>query len=404
MPQITVETTETTKILKSKDSKKSQTIRLATSTFLWILLTLCVVDIFIKEFRPLKFVHVAGLMLKDHDIVGCRVDQLLHKNSGVNTIVLGDSTADSACVYPDMCKFKVSLNSYSRYYYLDARFAQEQLRNDLKLPVSMRNLSFGGCLISDQLVMLKKLLKHGTPPKAALVMVVPRPFIDTTLDTKISPVSCYFENRFKELDKLKSLPEMAEYFLSRVSSIYRTRTDYNSVITAMACGIFNKAAAPKGHGGLNQENKVFMAGQEELINPYTKARPDWVKQEDAHYKKAYLFNNKTYAYQYACFEEMLSILKKNSITAVLVKMPLDYDNRKLLPSGFDQEFWQDIEQSAEQKGIAFIDMERDNRFDKNDFLDNVHLNGPGSIKFWQLLSGRISKDKELMLALSRSLK
>ncbi|MBP7860913.1 DUF1574 family protein [bacterium] len=372
------------------------------SVFLLILFLLVSFDIFLGFAKPLKHVHVAGTMLKDQDIVGCRIEQLFDKSSHFNTIVLGDSTADDICVFPDVLRNGIGLNSYSRYYYLDCIVGESIIKKNLSLPVSLKNSSFGGSLVSDHLLFLQKLCIHGNPPKIAFIMVVPRPFLDTTIDTKISPVQCYFDNRFKTIEMKADIPYLIDSCLSKFSNFYRTRSDYATVCSAFGCSLFNRSVNGNGHG-ISQRNKLSLAGSEERVNPNVSARPDWILEETEHYKRAYAFESKTYDKQLNSFGTILTLLKERNIPTILVKMPLTEDNLKLLPDGFKKKFEKDLYSLVSKHGAYLFDFQEDKRFKKSDFLDNVHLNGNGAIKFWQVLANQMKEDSSLCANLAQSL-
>ncbi|MCW5824477.1 MAG: hypothetical protein KIT34_16880 [Cyanobacteria bacterium TGS_CYA1] len=359
-------------------------------------------DIFLGAVKPLKFVHVAGTMLKDQDIVGCRIEQLLDKSSNFNSIILGDSTADDICVLPDVLKSVATLNNYSRYYYLNCAIGEDILKKNLSLPFALKNCSFGGSLISDQLLFVQNLLIHGNIPKIAFIMVVPRPFLDTTIDTKISPVQCYFDNRFKTVDFKADFLSSLDSWFSKFSNFYRTKSDYAVVMTSFFCSIFDRSANGSGQG-LSKKNSLSFAGSEVSVNPRIAARPDWVLEESNHYKKAYAFNSKVYERQLECFDSMLSLLRKRNTSVVLVTLPLTNENLALLPVGFKKMFEKDMQKLVSKHNAFLFQLQEDRNFDKFDFLDNVHLNGEGGIKFWRALGEQLEKKSGLRESLVQSL-
>lgn len=380
----------------------SQFKSIFSSVFILILFLLVVFDIFLGVAKPLKLVHVAGTMFKDQDIVGCRIEQLFDKSAQFNTIILGDSTADDICVFPDVLKNGIGLNSYSRYYYLDCKVGESILKEKLSLPLALKNCSFGGSLMSDQLLFLQKLFEHGNRPKIALIMVVPRPFTDTTIDTTISPVQCYFDNRFNKAKLKAGIPDLVDTGLSTYSNIYRTRSDYATLGSAFCCSLFDCSVNGNGQG-ISKRNKISLAGREERVNPSISARPDWISEEIIHYRKAYVYDSKTYETQLNSFDTMLGLLSEESIPTILVTMPLSEDNLKLLPVGFKSKFRKDIGGMISKHRAYFFDFQEDDLFNSPDFVDNVHLNGEGAIKFWHALSSRIQQDSSLRERLAKSL-
>lgn len=363
------------------------------SNFFWLFFALLLTEGLVSYFHPLKFVHVEGTVLKDHDFVGCKVNQLLKNSKDTNAIVLGDSTGDGICVYPDMVKLNLPLTSYSWYYYCDAKYASSILKQKLNLPISIKNLSYSGSLMSDQTLLCNKLIEFGAKPKLAIITLVPRPFLDTTVDPKLSPVKNYFDNRFKNLSDTKNFKELFENFFIANSSIYRTRSDYATVLFSLSCNTLNRPLnSYQKAAGITQKNKVCISGSEEKIDPSICSAKELINRDISHYKNAYKFDPRVFDYQYQQFEDMLGLLNKNKIQIVLVKLPLSKANLDLLPEEYKACFDQKLEHSAAYNQAKLIDLQKDSRFDADDFVDSVHLNAAGSLKLWDILSESIQQD------------
>lgn len=363
------------------------------SNFIWLFFALLLTEGLVGYFHPLKFVHVEGTVLKDHDFVGCKVNELLKDSKLTNTIVLGDSTGDGICVYPDMVKLNLPLTSYTWYYYCDAKYASHVLQERLKLPISIKNLSFSGSLMSDQTLLCNKLIQFGAKPKLAIITLVPRPFLDTTVNPKLSPIKNYFDNRFKNLSEAKNFRELFENVLISNSSIYRTRSDYATVLFSLSCNTLNRPLnSYQKAAGITQKNKVCISGFEEKINPSICSDNKLINSDVNHYKKAYQFDPSVFDYQYQQLEHMLHILSKNEIQIVLVKLPLSKTNLGLLPKEYQDRFDLKLERSAASYQAKLLDLQNDSRFDATDFIDSVHLNANGSLKLWDILSEKMLQD------------
>jgi len=384
---------------KSKSTEQISDVSIPTawrpsqSSFLWIILLLATIDIFLSVFRPLKFVYIQGTMLKDNDYVGIKINKLLTDHNQVNSYVFGDSTADSLCSFADMSHLKVKLNTVTRYSYDDAKFAQNQMQEQLGLPLKIKNAYFGGCLISDQKLMLQKLLENGARPKIIFLTVVPRPFIDTTVEENISPVKCYFEHRYRNLGQVKGFVELVDYLLATSSSIYKTRSDYFIVLSSLACSILERPLEPFGtKTSITKKNKVSLAGDEKTIDPDRNSDEDLSKLCMSFYKNAYRFDQKTYDFQLQNFKEMLNLLKSKKITTVIVKLPLGRENLELLQKNASAKWNQDVNKLAQQFDVHIVDLQNSNKFTSKDFLDTVHMTGPGAIKTWQCIVEDIRND------------
>ncbi len=373
--------------------KKNLFNRYLKSNVFWLFFALLLTEGMVSYFHPLKFVYVEGTVLKDHDFVGCKVHKILTGSKFTNTIVLGDSTGDGICVYPDIVKLNLPLTSYSWYYYCDAKYASHVLQEKLKLPISIKNLSYSGSLMSDQTLLCSKLIEFGAKPKLAIITLVPRPFLDTTVNPNLSPVKNYFDNRFKNLSHAKNFRELFENLLISNSSIYRTRSDYATVLFSLGCNTLNRPLnSYQKTAGITQRNKVYISGSEEKINPSICSNRELINDDVCHYRKAYKFDSSVFDYQYQQFEQMLQILGKNDIQIVLVKLPLSKTNLDLLPSEYKDRFDFRLEQSATNYQVKLLDLQNDSRFDAADFIDSVHLNAKGSLKVWDILGETMRQD------------
>jgi len=369
------------------------------SNFFWLASTVFLVEALICLLHPLKFVHVEGTVLKDHDFVGCKVNELLKHSKSANTIVLGDSTGDGICVYPDMVKYNLPLTSYSWYYYCDAKYASELLQNRLDLPITIKNLSYSGSLMSDQTLLCQKLLEFGAKPKIAIITLVPRPFLDTTVNPTLSPVRNYFDNRFKNAFASNNFQELFENFLMSNSSLYRTRSDYATVLFSLSCNTLNRPLnSYQTAAGITQKNKVSISGTEEKIDPSICSAKELITRDISHYKLAYKFDWTVFDYQYQNFVQLLNILHKNEIKIVLVKLPLSKANLDLLPLQYISCFDQKLKHSATIYDAKLVDLQNDPRFNSKDFIDSVHLNASGSFKLWDILSESVKSDYDAKLS------
>lgn len=384
-------------VLPQDISSPPEAKRLISSNFFWIVVALISTELFLYIGRPLKFVHVQGTMLKDHDYVGSKINGLLANPLNNDSLVIGDSTADSLCSYADMSAYKTALTSDSKFGYLKARLAENLLQKELAVSLNIRNLYFGGCLISDQALMLEKLLERGNHPKLVFLTLVPRPFIDPTVDPKISPVNCFFENRYKGLENVKDFQSLAEHFLNTYSNIYRTHSDYKTILSSLACSNFNRplnAYVQNGGTGINQKNKVFLSGTEEKIDPDQSGSPQSRQEEMSYYKKAYVFNEKVFNYQYQRFTDMVKLLSSKNINFILIKLPLGKTNLNLLDPEISQIINKKIQKSANKARVPLIDLQTDSRFNEDDFKDSVHLTGAGGIKVWHAIASEMKKYPE----------
>lgn len=112
-------------------------------------------------------------------------------------------------------------------------------------------------------------------------------------------------------------------------------------------------------------------------------------------------NSKEYQTRYnpfkpATFKSQLEYLRLTLQTAraaqsrvLLVNMPLQSANLRLLPPHVYDSYLQEIQKIARQENAVFLDFNQAGLFSMHDFADTVHLNGLGGMKFFNLIDQRV---------------
>lgn len=397
MNAVLPKTTEDISTLACEQKKKSTLTALFNSNLTWLLIALLATEACLYFFRPLSMVRVEGTMLKEHDVIGRRINKILNNRNQKNSIIVGDSTADGLCYYADLKTQKIKLNTFSHYQYLDAKTADLALQKTLNLPVSLQNITFGGCLMQDQSLMCHKYLESGKAPKIAFLTIVPRPFFDTTVGESISPVKCYFANRHKSIGDIKNFSQLFDYLLSGISNIYRTRSDYATVVCSLACSSLNRPlnAYENEKNGLGRRNNVTLAGTEKNINPDISNDFETKNHEVVHYTAAYKFNQELFNRQFNEFDTMLKELTEKGTSVVILKLPLEQINLNLIAPQKLCMLNEKLNESASRYNSIIIDFQQSPDFNSTDFSDGVHLNGQGAIKFWNKLASQIEQNPVL---------
>ncbi len=398
MNAVLQKTAEDKSTLACEQKKKSTLTALFNSNLAWLLIALLATEAVVYFARPLKMVQVEGTVLKDHDHTGNRITKILQNQNQKNAIIVGDSTADGLCFYADLKTQNLKLDTISHYQYLDAKTADSVLQKTLNSPIFLQNITFGGCLMQDQSLMCHKYLETGKTPKIAFLTVVPRPFFDTTVDERISPVKCYFENRYNSIADAKNFSQLFDYFLSKVSNIYRTRSDYATVLCSLACSNLDRplnAYENRQEKGLGRRNKVSLARSKEIIDPNISNDSEATKREVVHYTDAYQFSQELFDRQFKEFETMVSELTDKGAVVIILKLPLEQINLSLIEPEKLNMLNDRIQQCSSKHNSSIIDFQDSPDFNKIDFKDGVHLNGQGAIKFWNKLASQIDQNPVL---------
>lgn len=380
------------------------------SPLIWILLVLVFSDICLNVFKPLRYVRVPGILLSDQDPINHRIEALVKRSDRVNVFLLGTSLADSAAANADALYFNLKLTDYDRGRYTDSRYFDRQLNKSLtKIESKSINVGVGGSMVSGQEIILDKSLTQNTKPSPHLVvsMIAPRAFVDNTRTIELDPIHCYFNNRFKDISKFNSWQEGTTNLLAKSWTFFNLRGDYRTVLTRLACQVFdrpeNAYSASTHNAKPGSEGKIDLSFEDDAFDPNVSNKGEWVKTVKDYYSSAYgkHIDRAKFAKQVESFSRSLKSLKERNIPTIIVSMPLSLLNRRQIPDSFETEYKQTLLTLSEKYDTKLIYLLDDQRFELADYRDGVHLNGPGAIKYWNILVEEIAKDKALVVRLTK---
>lgn len=79
-------------------------------TIFWILLFICLFELFLILLKPLKFFTIEGIQLKEQDPVGLKIETVKNPLSSYDSYLLGTSLVNSAAVCADASSRNLNLN------------------------------------------------------------------------------------------------------------------------------------------------------------------------------------------------------------------------------------------------------------------------------------------------------
>lgn len=272
--------------------------------------------------------------------------------------------------------------------------------------VSISLLAVPASMITDQLLILEKLIEYKKKPDLLVVTVAPRDFIDNmNSDVRKSPVARVFMFLSKNKNFLPSsfAPEKLESCLSgHLTYIGLLRTDCLRKLKREACrltghpdslwtalntdfkqDLAQKSIEPSMDGNVHRETEQAKTpAQFERSNNANLLDEDLIL-----YKSRYLpINRERILLQLAAYDQLLRITQQEKIRALVLFMPVSKPNSDLLPPAVLDELKSHVFARAKEGGVNAYDLEQEviketgSPLVLDDFVDSVHVNKAGAEK------------------------
>ncbi|RTL34888.1 MAG: DUF1574 domain-containing protein [Candidatus Melainabacteria bacterium] len=304
-------------------------------------------------------------------------------------------------------KYKIWSYSKSDYF---ANLLSKRLGKD----ISIANSAVGGCMMSDQYLILNKYLASGKKPKMILLFSGPKDFLDNHR-TKIEKTSTYvqladFPIRVGDILQGNTrydtaIPELTEAIMQSVSSFYFYRDDYRAMLA--------HETSKLTHHPEDLKKAMVMLGTEDKT-PLTKQQKEEAKEradakfapsKDAKdlalFRKIYLpINTAQFETQTKYFEKIIALAKEHNIPLQVTFMPLTPQHTAVLPPETWATYKRTVRSIAEKAHIACWDPVQDVNFQPQDFEDSAHLDAAGGQKFFKYLTDRICDDPRVCQTLT----
>ncbi len=304
-------------------------------------------------------------------------------------------------------KYKIWTYSKSDYF---ANLLSKRLGKD----ISIANSAVGGCMMSDQYLILKKYLASGKRPKMLLLFSGPKDFMDNHR-TKIEKTSTYveladFPVRVEDILQGNTrfdtaIPELTEAVMQSISSFYFYRNDYRAMLAHETSKITHHPEDLKKANALNGiEDKTPLTKQqkqEAKERADAKFAPAKDAKDLALFRKIYLpINNAQFETQTKYFEKILALAKENNIPIQVTFMPLTPQHTAVLPPETWAKYKETVRSIATNAHVACWDPVQDLHFQPDDFEDSAHLDAAGGQKFFKYLTDRICDDPRVCQTLT----
>lgn len=411
----TASQTRTTDAAASKTAPREPLIKqVLSSTTIWIVAILLLVDFGLAQWRPLRYVSLKYIPVDQNPIVS-KVPEFFNAQAPADVLIVGSSLPMTAFALADDL-FKKDLGegeiniirTYTKSNHLSAL-----LRDQLHKSFSCFNLACIGCMVSDTHLLVRRALDAGKKPKLLIYGIAPRDFVDNVAQP-IGKTPCYEVlsdwRCLGDLSQGKLSPEeIRDMLISCLWYYYRVKVDYKTFFMSLTCDAMArpmslydaaKAGADAKAGGqapalsapdqLKALPKSAPACPVAPINMTSAATDERFADSIAEYQSRYNPPNKTrFAQENAYFGKILELCQNSGVPVLLINMPITEENKRLLDPALYQQYLDNLRQMAGRYGVKFYDAQVQpdgkNAFPLAMFSDSVHLNREGSRKFQQVL-------------------
>jgi hypothetical protein len=418
--------------------------RLLSSTALWLLALLLLVDFGSRNFNPLRYIdfrQVHAFQLTQAALT-YKFSELTARKQAPDVMLVGTSLLMSPIFYLDGRALKTEskpymdeitrrgLNAFQSY--TEALYLRNHLNSEASRPVSIFNMSVAACMVSDMRLILSKVIQHSKQPKLLVLGLAPRDLADNLMPPAGSTPT------YKALGDLADLgtlgpasvpPDIAQnLFTYTLSNYCRVRNDYKVLGLELASKLFNhprdladaqkwqkekasaKADATAGTAtpaAVIASSPCPAADAPEPVDapkpavsqaPAQQGQPDKnLADQLADYSKRYNPPDwKRFDYELNQLTELVKLCKQNNIDILFVNMPITQKNRDLYPDDYYNRYLIEVSNLAKREKLGFINFQDSLKLVDGDFLDAVHLDSTGGAKFQDALAVAVNSRLEMI--------
>lgn len=334
----------------------------------------------------------------------------LNESAIPDVVVFGSSQMGSALATTEaeMLNRWVDVVVHRRIHFLEKVLARTS-----GAKVNVLALSSPGQMVSDGWLLSNLLFQQNRVPKLAVITIAPRDFIDYTLPypaaTEVFNLTGkYLPGQNRISNYLYTEPfALLDYWLKQLPLKKLGEIWSMPLLQDANKGTGMQADQRQGHSVLNAvagANGDVSQGVWVVPPQFPDIWQDNTKEYKLRFKDPF---GPKYSAEMFFLRKWLELLRKRDIAVVVVGMPSLKMNRDLLTSDFWQQFHRDIAEICEKNEAVWSDLSSSN-FQKEDFLDTVHLNARGGKKLFNHIGEVVAKQDRLKGSLpgqlSRSLK
>lgn len=391
----------------------SRAKRLTLSPFLWILVSLIILDTLLNFFNPLLLIKNTEYMPQSKSPIVSKIPEFLSSRNNPDILIMGSSLPMLSIAMWDAEYTKTldasDLDAVRRYtgaVYLE-KLLNKRSTSGKKLKVF--NLTSAGNMASDAPLLLEKSLQSGKHPRAIIYGIAPRTFLDNSFpnDTAIAEVLRKWRTIRDLLDENFSFEEKRDIFISQFWTFYRDRSDYQSFLLCYTSCKLDRAPTlyaarqrEEARKALKQSRTAPNSGSGNTppslnLKCSTEGHPapDRLMADLAVYNVRYNPPNlKQFEKEIGHLQEFIKLCHHQQIKLFIVNMPITEQNRALLKGDLYARYLRGVSSLAAQTpGTVFLDLNDGKTCKNNDFfLDSVHCNAVGGKKVQDRLANSMA--------------
>ncbi len=279
-------------------------------------------------------------------------------------------------------------------------------------PLQCFNFALPGGMISDDYMVARALFNGDRKPKAIVLGLTLRDFIDSHMQCPASTDTFRYLQRFDNIDDLVdlSMPQVwqrFDYLAGKGLYLWGKKLDLQAVLaentkTTLSpyfSQLYRESAlnhlatvAPTGSGLAGQLKPEIEPGMF-IVHP-NDSHP--YEDNSSEYRARFRGNHHDmFNRQLVFLRKFLALAASRHIPVVLVNMPLRPENMQLMPPLFYERYLQSAKVAAHEFGSTFVDLNSTTEFNKSDFRDTAHMNGNGGKKLIDKVVAAIAQNRDL---------
>lgn len=290
-----------------------------------------------------------------------------------------------------------------------SQYLEQRLKESNAPCKTVFSLAIPGEMPCDAYFLIKTLFAEKPKPKAIFFSVTVRDFCDATFgDPSTTDI-------FKVMSKLGGTKEYelpcrsvfwdrVDYQFGQILAVHGHKwelmswqhhivqtllsklipQDFNNISTTKEIRKMSLRDLPEDFGPLevctdpfDPKNATFKNNLDEYVARY------------GHFKQA------TFTQQLDFFRKLCEFCRADGITLIVANTPVTSENRALIPKQVYDLYFTKVSETVKNSGGIFVDFDKAELFNHDDFFDTIHVNGRGGQKFMDQIALTLAANSRL---------
>lgn len=393
---------------------------LLASTVAWAAAIFCVINLTLAAINPSVAISPSKFPTKT-SWEWLRTNSFLKAEQVPDVVLMGSSLMmiPMTCVDADFTRQTLDAVDHPQ-----SMFLQHLLEQRLgKSGISCFNFALPGAMISDDYLIAKSLLTSGRKPKAIVLGLALRDFIDNGVGCAADTPTYQFFRHFTAVDDIHPLSvdtagAQLEYWQNRLIFLWNKRMELQAIASEkLREKISSLIPATAGDGRALPASLLAEAAPSQEINSNQLAAKEVRKgtflipadlkvpfqDNSREYKNRYrTANRQLFERQKAFLDKLLQLTEKAGIVTIIINMPLTPQNMVLMPPGSYALYRETLDSIASKHQIPVLDLNARSDYQRDLFNDTAHMNGSGGRKLAQEICDVICENRLLSRSLAAS--